>query len=155
MNLSGQWRRGPKRPTDPPRHALTLIEVLLVLAILVIIASLAVTAYGPMQRKAYIRAAEAQIKAFKTPLQAYYLDLNCYPTTQQGLDALRNPPGDLPNPAKWNGPYLDSEVPLDPWGRPYQYECPGRYNPDSYDLWSLGPDGQSGTDDDIGNWMVQ
>jgi len=142
-------------PSRRQRRALTLIEVLLVLAILVIIASLAVTAYGPMQRKAYIRAAEAQIKAFKTPLQAYYLDLNSYPTTQQGLEALRTPPGDLPNPAKWNGPYLDSEVPLDPWGRPYQYECPGRYNPDTYDLWSLGPDGQSGTDDDIGNWMVQ
>jgi len=134
---------------------LTLIEVLLVLAILVIIASLAVTAYGPMQRKAYIRAAEAQIKAFKTPLQAYYLDLNCYPTTQQGLDALRNPPADLPNPSKWNGPYLDTDVPLDPWGRPYQYECPGRNNRDEYDVWSLGPDGQNGTDDDIGNWMVQ
>lgn len=153
-----QLRAGVRRPMGSDRQdrsALTLIEVLLVLAILVIIASLAVTAYGPMQRKAYMRATEAQIKAFKTPLQAYYLDLNCYPTTQQGLEALRTPPADLPNPSKWNGPYLDTEVPLDPWGRPYQYECPGRYNPDEYDVWSLGPDGASGTDDDIGNWTNQ
>lgn len=136
------------------RGGLTLIEVLLVLAILVIIASLAVTAYGPMQRKAYMRAAETQIKAFKTPLSAYMLDMNCYPTTQQGLEALRQMPGDLANPHRWNGPYLDTPVPLDPWDRPYQYECPGRYNPDEYDVWSLGPDGANGTDDDIGNWIA-
>ncbi len=134
------------------RRGFTLIEVLLVLAILVIIASLAVTAYGPMQRRAYMRAAETQIKAFKTPLQAYLLDMNAFPTTQQGLEALRNPPGDLANPSKWNGPYLDSDVPLDPWDRPYQYESPGKYDPEGYDVWSLGPDGVDGTDDDIGNW---
>lgn len=134
------------------RGGFTLIEVLLVLAILVIIASLAVTAYVPMQRKAYMRAAETQIKAFKSPLQAFYLDMNCFPSTQQGLEALRHPPGDLANAGKWNGPYLDSEVPLDPWGRPYQYQCPGKFDPDGYDAWSLGPDGVDNTDDDIGNW---
>lgn len=137
------------------RHGFTLVEVLLVLVILVILASLAVTAYGPIQRRANMRAAESQIGLFKTPLSVYYQDMNMYPTTAQGLQALRQPPGDLANPDAWYGPYLDTEVPLDPWGSPYQYESPGKYNPDSYDVWSFGPDGADGTEDDIGNWEVR
>ncbi|HOM16562.1 MAG TPA: type II secretion system major pseudopilin GspG [Thermoguttaceae bacterium] len=155
MSLSCDVVRRPVGPGRRDRRALTLIEVLLVLAILVMIASMAVVAYGPIQQKANIQSAKTQLGNFDTALGLYHLDMGSYPTTQQGLDALRNPPGDLPNPAKWNGPYLKTEVPLDPWSRPYQYECPGRYNPDSYDVWSLGPDGQNGTNDDIGNWTVQ
>lgn len=137
------------------RGGLTLIEVLLVLMILVILASLAVVAIGPMQRGAYIRAAKAQIDIFKTPLQAYRLDLAAYPTTSQGLEALRASPADLANPTKWQGPYLDREVPLDPWGNPYRYEYPGKYLIDEPDIWSYGPDGIDGTEDDIGNWMQE
>lgn len=135
------------------RRGFTLVEVLLVLVILMIIAGLAVTAYGPIQRKAYINATRTQIKAFKTPLQAYRLDLNDFPTTQQGLEALRNPPADLPNLEKWQGPYLDSPVPLDPWDGMYQYEYPGKYEVDVPDIWSFGPDGVDGTDDDVASWM--
>ena len=138
-----------------PRAGLTLIEVLLVLVILVIIASLAVVAYGPMQRSAYMKAAETQIKAFKTPLQAYRIDLGHFPTTSQGLGALRTPPSDLASPTKWNGPYLDSEVPLDPWDNPYRYEYPGKYQLNGPDIWSYGPDGMDGTEDDIGNWAAE
>ncbi len=134
------------------RGGFTLIEVLLVLVILVVLASLAVMAYGPVQRRANIDAARSQIGLFQTPLDMYQLSIGVYPTTGQGLDALRSPPPDLANPAKWDGPYLDSPVPLDPWGFPYQYACPGTYNPDKYDVWSVGPDGASGTEDDIGNW---
>jgi len=61
----------------------------------------------------------------------------------------------LPNPSKWDGPYLDRDVPKDPWGNPYQYGSPGPYNPDSFDVWSLGPDGVNGTQDDIGNWSQE
>jgi len=92
------------------RGGFTLIEVMLVLTILVIIASLAVMAYGPIQRNAYIKAANTQIKAFKTPLQAYRLDIGDYPSTSQGLEALLAAPSDLANPDKWVGPYLDSQV---------------------------------------------
>jgi len=137
------------------RRGLTLVEVMLVLVILMIIASLAVTAYGPIQRKAYINAAKTQIKAFKTPLEAYKLDLGDFPATTQGLEALRDPPSDLRNQNKWNGPYLDSMVPLDPWGSPYQYEYPGRHEMDKADIWSFGPDGIDNTEDDVGNWMVE
>jgi general secretion pathway protein G len=133
----------------------TLVEVLLVLVILVIIASLAVTAYGPIRRKAFINAAKTQIKAFKTPLQAYQLDIGDFPSSSQGLDALRHLPSDLPNQDKWFGPYLDSEVPKDPWGNPYSYEHPGKHQEDWPDIWSFGPDGQDGTEDDVGNWMVE
>jgi len=153
--------RHPRKPLGETRHryriktggAFTLVEVLLVLVILVIIGSIAVTAYGPIQRRAYINAARSQIKAFKTPLNAYQLDIGDYPSTAQGLQALRYPPADLPDPTRWNGPYLDSEVPLDPWGNPYQYEYPGRYDPSQPDIWSFGPDGINGTDDDIGSWQ--
>jgi general secretion pathway protein G len=135
------------------RSGFTLIEVLLVLAILVIIASFAVMAYGPIQRKAYSNAAKTQVRALKGPLQAYRLDMNDFPTSAQGLEALRNPPGDLANPGKWSGPYLDSPVPLDPWEQQYQYEYPGRHDADMPDIWSMGPDGADGTPDDVGNWQ--
>jgi len=138
------------------REGFTLIEVLLVLTILVIIASLAVMAYGPIQKNAYIKAATTQIKAFKTPLQAYRLDIGDYPSTSQGLEALLAAPSDLPNPDKWFGPYLDSQVvPKDPWDNVYQYEYPSKNQELWPDIWSFGPDGQDGTDDDVGNWMVE
>jgi len=136
------------------RRGLTLIEVMLVLAILVIIASLAVVAFGPMRRSAYMKAAEAQVKAFKTPLQMYCQDIGDYPTTAQGLQALRTMPSDLPSPRKWVGPYLDSEVPLDPWDNSYRYEYPGKNQLDFPDIWSFGHDRKDGTEDDIGNWMT-
>jgi general secretion pathway protein G len=133
------------------RRGFTLIEVMLVLVILVVLASMAVMAYGPIQKRANINAAKTQIGLLRTPLQAYQMSIGNYPTTAQGLDALRIAPADLPNPAKWDQ-VLDTPVPADPWGNRYQYACPGTRNPDSFDLWSFGPDGVNGTDDDIGNW---
>ena len=136
----------------PPRRksGFTLIEVLLVLVILVVLASLAVVAYGPIQRRANINAAKSQIGLFATPLQTYQLTVGSFPTTAQGLSALRAPPADLPNPQKWDGPYLGSDVPLDPWGNAYQYVSPGSHNPDSYDVWTTGPDGS-----ELGNWSQE
>jgi general secretion pathway protein G len=134
------------------RSGFTLIEVLLVLVILVILAASAVTAYGPLQRRAYINAAKNQIGLFRTALGAYQLAIGNYPTSEQGLQALITQPADLPNPALWEGPYIEGGLPLDPWGREYRYAYPGVNNPHSYDLWSAGPDGQDGTADDIGNW---
>jgi len=130
----------------------TLMEVLLVLVILAVLASLAVFAYQKTQRRANINAAKAQVGLLRTPLQAYQLSIGSYPTTAQGLQALRYAPSDLPNPSKWDGVYLESDVPLDPWDNPYQYISPGIHNPDGFDVWSFGPDGINGTQDDIGNW---
>jgi len=137
------------------RSGFTLIEVLLVLVILVVLASMAMLAYGPIRDRANVDAAKGQIGLFKTPLNMYQLDIKSYPTTDQGLAALREVPADVPNPDKWQGPYLDRPVPLDPWDNEYLYESPGTHNPRSYDVWSMGPDGIDGTEDDIGNWVEE
>lgn len=143
----------------PPRGGFTLMEVMLVLMILVIIASMAVMALGPMRKKARIKAAETQINVFKGPLQAYEMDIGEFPSSSQGLDALLAAPSDLANQDKWFGPYLDAKgnvVPKDPWGNDYVYEYPGKnQDRDWPDIWSLGPDRQDGTDDDVDNWSVE
>ena len=132
----------------------TLIEVLLVLVILVILVSLVVGTYTKAQQTANRRAARTQIGLFETPLKMYYMEMNSYPSTQHGLQALREAPSDLPNPHKWYT-FLEKPIPNDPWGQPYEYQCPGEVNEDSYDIWSLGPDKADGTDDDIGNWIEE
>ena len=90
-------------------------------------------------------------EAIQIPLTAYRLHVGHYPTTREGLAALVRCPNNLE--ARWRGPYIAHErTLLDPWGRPYQYRSPGIHHPDSFDIWSLGPDGQTNTDDDIHNW---
>jgi type II secretion system protein G len=98
-----------------------------------------------------ISAMRAVIGMFHTPLDLYKLDVGCLPTTVDGLQALRAKPSDV-DVSKWQGPYLEKDVPRDLWDHELRYECPGKHNPDSYDVWSPGPDGVDGTDDDIGNW---
>ena len=135
------------KPSPPRRkRGFTLIEVLLVLVILVVLASLAVVAYGPVQRRYKIDAAKTQIGLFRTALGTYQNLLGSYPSTAAGLQALRTPPADLQE-GKWDGPYIDRDVPLDPWSHPYQYACPGLHNPSEFDVWTVAPDGQ-----EIGNW---
>jgi general secretion pathway protein G len=135
------------------RRGFTLIEVLLVLVILVVLASTALIAIGPIQNSANMRMAKTQIGAFHTPLETYRLDMGDYPTTAQGLQALRTPPQDVGGGGRWMGPYLGKDIPPDPWGRPYQYEYPGRMDPLMPDIWSMGRDGVSGTEDDITSWQ--
>jgi general secretion pathway protein G len=119
----------------------TLIEVLLVLVILVILASLGTFSVLNAQKKANIDAAKSQIGLLKTPIQEFMLDENRFPAS---LDELVNPPAT----GKAVGSYLDNGVlPLDPWGNRYQYQSPGAHNPQSYDLWTISPDGA-----EIGNW---
>lgn len=135
------------------RAGFTLMELLLVMAILVILLGLVAPRFLGTQKKANINAAKAQVGLFKQPLEMYALDLNGYPSTEQGLAALVEAPGDLEDPAKWKNAYLDSGVPKDPWGHDYQYENPPSRNKNGFpDIWSLGPDGEEGTEDDIGNW---
>ncbi|HOB21783.1 MAG TPA: type II secretion system major pseudopilin GspG [Bacillota bacterium] len=87
-------------------------------------------------------AAKDQIRILELALKQYFADTGQFPTTSQGLQALVKPPA--PSPEGWAGPYLDKEVPKDPWGRDYVYLCPGRVNTESFDLFSLGSDGREG-----------
>ena len=130
------------------RIGFTLIEVLLVLIILVILGSLAVSVFTGTQDKANINAAKAQIGLVSEPINRYRLDMNKYP---QSLKDLWEEPSDSTLAEKWAGPYV-KELKNDPWGNPYQYSAEGKKNDNEFDFWSSGPDGRSGTDDDIGNW---
>ncbi len=136
-----------------PRRGFTLAEVLVVLFILVTIASVMVFAVQGIRERAKVDQAGLMIKAFATGVETYEAHIGMPPTTEQGLDALLNPPPDLSNPAKWGGPYLRDNVnTLDPWENAYQYVSPGTRTRDGFDVWSMGPDGMDGTEDDIGNW---
>ncbi len=139
-----------KTSSSRRNRGFTLIEVLLVLVILVVLASLAVVAYGPLQRKSQINAAKVQVDLFATAIDAYQLSIGSYPSTQSNLGALRSPPGDLADQSKWDGPYLTKDIPKDPWGQDYQYVTPGNHNRDSFDVWTVSPDGQQ-----IGNWTME
>jgi general secretion pathway protein G len=143
--------------SHPPRRpaGFTLIEVLLVLVILVVLASFAVTAYDGIRRRANINAAKVQIGLFEDQLALFQLGVKRYPTTDEGLEALRNAPADLADQNVWDGPYLEDRVPSDPWDNPYQYESPGKFNPNKYDLWSFGPNLTNGDEDDVGNWSEE
>jgi general secretion pathway protein G len=127
----------------------TLIELLLVLVILGVLAAIVVPKFSGRTEQARVTAAQSQIATFGTALDAFEVDNGYYPKGSAGLKDLVTQPRDAQN---WRGPYLKNDIPLDPWGNAYVYECPGKYNPTSYDLMSMGPDGRAGTDDDITNW---
>ena len=128
----------------------TLIELLIVMVILGLLAALVGPRMFGRVGTAKQKAAEAQISLFGTALDTYRLDVGRYPTTAQGLQALREKPDDTPN---WDGPYLPREIPLDPWGNSYEYRSPGDHG--DYDLFSLGADGRpggEGEDADVVSW---
>jgi len=130
----------------------TMMELLVVLAILGLLAGLAITNVAGIFGGAQGQTAQIFVKeSMKSPLFTYSLHMGGFPSTAEGLQALITAPGDKAD--RWHGPYVtDTKIPLDPWGEPYQYAFPGTHNKAGYDLWSKGPDKVSGTDDDIGNW---
>jgi len=137
-----------------PRHGFTLIEMLVVLAILVLLMSMVGPRILGSRKKADISAAKSQIGMLRASLEGYTLDMKDFPSTEQGLVALIEAPADEEAKKKWDGPYISkSSIPKDPWGHDYQYEYPPSHGKDSYpDIWSLGPDGEDNTDDDVVSW---
>lgn len=131
------------------RQAFTLVEMLLVLVIIATLAAIVVPKLTGRSEQARVTAAQSQIASFGTALDAFEVDNGYYPQGRDGLSALLQQPRDAQN---WKGPYLKSTIPLDPWGHPYVYECPGKHNPTGYDLYSIGPNARAGDEDDITNW---
>jgi len=134
----------------------TLMELLVVITVIAILAALVAPMVFSHVGDAKLSAARAQIELFGLALEAYRLDNDYYPSTAQGLEALRTRPSGDPEARNWRGPYLKKTVPLDPWGRAYMYKSPGDASPQSYDLLSYGRDGQpggSGEDADITSWQ--
>jgi len=132
------------------RRGFTLLELLVVMVIIGLLAGYVAPRYFSQVGRSEVKAAQAQINAFEKALDTYRLDIGRYPTTEQGLAVLVTKPENEP---KWNGPYLQKAVPLDPWGKPYQYKSPGERA--EYEVFSFGKDGQpggTGEAAEIGNW---
>lgn len=129
----------------------TLIEILIVMVIIGLLAALVGPRMFGKVGKSKQKAAKAQISLFETALDTYRLDMGKYPTTDMGLDVLRVKPDDS---EKWDGPYLPKEIPLDPWGHPYEYRSPSEHG--DFEIVSYGADGNPGGDDedtDITSWQ--
>ena len=132
-------------------RAFTLMEMILVLGIIALLLGVGTYFMVDVLGDAEEGKAKADIKAISTSLIRYKTKARIYPSEQQGLDALVTRPTGSPEPASWKQ-FMKPQGIIDPWGRKYEYRYPGKYNSDSYDIFSLGFDGKEGTEDDIGNW---
>ncbi len=126
-------------------RGLTLIELLVVLVVLALLVGLVAPQIFGRIGEARSGTAATQIKLIETSLDIYRLDAGAYPTTDQGLAALRERPTRPPAPMAWRGPYMRDAVPNDPWGRPYVYRSE---NGTSFTLFTLGKDGKDGGEGD-------
>lgn len=125
------------------KDGFTLIELLVVMIIIGLLAALVGPRFIRQEEKAKIKATKAQIELLSTALDTFRLDVGRYPTTEEGLEALRTKPGALD---RWDGPYLKKDLPLDPWGKAYVYRSPGEHGP--FDIVSYGADGAPGGEGD-------
>jgi general secretion pathway protein G len=137
-------------------NAFTLIEIMVVVIILGILAATIIPQFMGTTQDAKISAAKSQVAELESALERFYVHMDRYPTAEEGLKALVDPPAgtETGTDSKWRGPYI-KQLRNDPWGNPYQYAFPGTHHPTSFDLWSRGADGADGGEGpnaDIGNW---
>jgi general secretion pathway protein G len=121
----------------------TLIELIVVVVIIGLLAGLVLPQFIRQEEKAKLKATRAQIELLGTALDTFRLDIGRYPTSEEGLQALRQKPATLD---RWDGPYIKKELPEDPWGKPYVYKSPGDHGP--YDIVSYAADGVPGGEGD-------
>lgn len=125
----------------------TLLEMVIVLGIIAMILGGAIFAMQGIGNAAKLRQVEADIKAYDSALRMYKLNAGHFPTTAQGLAALKDKPTTTPVPKRWV--QIMSQLPKDPWDNDYGYKYPGSKNPNEFEIISKGPDGIEGNDDDI------
>ena len=143
MTMKKDWRRD--------QRGFTFLELMVVMIILGLIAAFVAPKFLGRVGPAKLKAAKVQIEMFGTALDTFRLDAGRYPTSEEGLKALREKPGGLEG--TWEGPYLPKEIPTDPWNRPYVYKSPGDHG--DYDLFSYGKDGSEGGEgenQDVVSW---
>lgn len=134
------------------QRGFTLLEMLVVLVIIGMLAGLVGPRMFGKVDSSKVKTAQTQIKMIKGALETLRLDVGTFPTTEEGLSMLYDPPSDERKRQRWQGPYLDERVPLDPWGNAYQYSVPGQ-DRQPFALFSYGADGQPGGEEfaaDIG-----
>jgi general secretion pathway protein G len=144
-----------RRDPCPVKGGFTLIELIVVIAVIATLASVVGPSVFRNAGDAKSSATRSQVEILALALNAYRLDNDVFPSSEQGLEALRVQPAIGVPAVNWRGPYLSKLVPLDPWGRPYVYLCPGTANPETFDIYSLGRDGRVGglgEDADITSW---
>jgi general secretion pathway protein G len=151
MFIENRIRTSRRHPRGS-RSGFTLVELLLVLVILATLAAIVIPKFSGRTEQAKMTAARTQISNLETAIDAYDTDLGAFPNGSDGLRMLTEKPANVDD---WHGPYMKKNIPADPWGHPYIYECPGKHNENGYDLMSAGPDGQPGTADDITNWETK
>jgi len=142
--MNTETKRSKRRIPRKGQRGLTLIEILVVVAILGMIAGIVGITVANQLGEARIDTAKVQIKNIGDALELYKVKFNKYPTTAEGLDALVSPP-------EGRQPLMET-IPSDPFGQDYLYVYPGTHNQSKFDLYSKGPDGTADTDDDITNW---
>ena len=143
-----------KTSSKSTQRGFTLIEIMVVVVIIGVLGAIVVPQFMSRPDQAKVTAARTDIQAISTALEMYRLDTFNYPSTQQGLEALTKQPTGPPVAKNWNPQGYLKNMPLDPWGTPYQYLNPGTHSA-GYDLFSLGSDGVAGGEGygaDIGNW---
>jgi len=143
-----------RKRRDRRQAGVTLIEMLVVVTIIALFAALVAPSMFKQTDKARVTAARVQLRNFVGAVGQYKLDVGVFPSTEQGLQALRAAPSGVQT---WQGPYLPQEIPTDPWGHAYVYKYPGEHG-DEPDIISFGADGQAGGEGiyaDIVSWKSQ
>ena len=133
------------------RTAFTLVEMILVVTIIALLAALVLNNFAGVGLDAKINATKTQIKSLKMAVKRFEAACDRFPTSTEGLRALIERPADLAENAAWQLFLEEPQVPLDPWGHEYIYRFPSPTNPKGFDIFSRGPDGQEGNEDDIPN----
>jgi general secretion pathway protein G len=125
----------------------TLLEMVIVLGIIAVLLGGSIALIGGIGEGAKLQRVDGDFNAISSSLKTYKLNAGNYPTQQQGLEALVTKPSSTPVPRRWVK--IADKVPTDPWNNPYGYKFPGTKDPSEFELFSMGKDGQAGTDDDL------